>query len=141
MIEQAGEPANKTFLSYLKVFNIKELTVPELFQANTAQIKFKLQFRSLWNATASQTTTSRPMDALICPAGPAASIPHDFRIWWGYFSIFNLLDYPSIILPIKDLKIDTEKDAKDMKYQPRDNPFDRNNWEICMCFERLGAQY
>lgn len=73
------------------------------------------------------------MDALICPAGPSAGIPHDFRIWWGYFSIFNLLDYPSIILPIKDLKIDAEKDPKDPSYQPRDNAFDRDNWEICTC--------
>jgi amidase len=32
-----------------------------------------------------------------------------FRVWWGYFSLFNLLDYPSIILPIKDVKIDAER--------------------------------
>jgi len=95
------------------------------------QGSFKLQFLSLWNATVSLTGVGRPMDVLICPAGPSAGIPHDFRIWWGYFSIFNLLDYPSIILPIKDLKIDSEKDPKELKYQPKDNPFDRDNWEIC----------
>jgi len=64
------------------------------------------------------------MDGLICPAGPCAGFPHDFPVWWGYFSIFNLLDYPSIILPIKGMKIDLEKDPKDLGYSPRDNPFD-----------------
>jgi amidase len=71
------------------------------------------------------------MDGLICPAGPCAGIPHGFPVWWGYFSIFNLLDYPSIILPIKDMKVDPQKDARDLTYHPRDNPFDKENWEIC----------
>lgn len=73
------------------------------------------------------------MDVFICPAGPCAGIPHEFPIWWGYFSIFNLLDYPSIIMPIKDFKINGEQDPKDLKYQPKDNPFDRPSFEICKC--------
>jgi len=71
------------------------------------------------------------MDGIICPAGPCAGFPHGFRVWWGYFSIFNLLDYPSIILPIKDVKIDPAKDARDSSYSPRNNPFDAENWQIC----------
>jgi len=129
-MESVGEPVHPTFSKYLEIFNIKELTVPELFKTNTAQSAFKIQYAKLWDATVSQTSTGRPMDGVICPAGPCAGIPHKFPIWWGYFSIFNLLDYPSVIMPIKDLKIDPEKDKKDMNYKPRDNPFDKNHWEV-----------
>ncbi len=49
--------------------------------------------------------------------------------------MFSLLDYPSIVMPIKDLKIDAVKDVKDMGYNARDgNPFDKENWEICKLF-------
>ncbi len=71
------------------------------------------------------------MDGLICPAGPSVGFPHDFPVWWGYFSIWNLLDYPSTILPIKEMKINPEEDARDSSYSPRDNPFDEENWKIC----------
>lgn len=131
LLESAGEPIYPTFAHYLKTFNIKELSVPELFKTNTAQTLCKVQFANLWTDTVTKTSTNRPMDALICPAGPCAGIPHGFPIWWGYFSIFNLLDYPSTIIPVKDLKIDAEKDKKDMDYKPRDNPFDKQHWEVC----------
>ena len=52
-------------------------------------------------------------------------------MWWGYTSLWNLLDYPSVIVPVKDLAIDPEKDKKDITYQPRENPFDKENWEVC----------
>jgi amidase len=131
LVSDAGEPLSPVFQHYLKTYNIKPLTVPELFATNTKQAGYKLQFAQAWTNTQSATSTGRPMDGLICPAGPCAGFPHDFPIWWGYFSIFNLLDYPSIIMPIKDMKIDPIKDAKDQDYRPRDNPFDAENWKIC----------
>lgn len=36
-------------------------------------------------------------------------------------------------MPIKDFKINGEQDPKDLKYQPKDNPFDRPSFEICKC--------
>lgn len=42
----------------------------------------------------------------------------------------NLLDYPSIIMPVKDFTINSTDDPKDLSYQFRNNPFDRRNWEI-----------
>lgn len=60
-----------------------------------------------------------------------AGVPHDFPVWWGYTSLWNLLDYPSTIIPLKDFQIDPTKDKKDLGYVPRDNnPFDRPNWEV-----------
>ena len=73
--------------------------------------------------------TSR--SCILCPCAPMAGVPHDFPVWWGYTTIWNLLDYPSIIMPITDFKISPVDDPKDVSYKPRDNPFDRRNWELC----------
>ncbi len=45
--------------------------------------------------------------------------------------MWNLLDYPSVILPVKDFKIDPTIDLKDAAYEPKDNFYDRKNWEAC----------
>lgn len=58
---------------------------------------------------------------------------HDFTCWWGYTTLFNILDYPSTTLPIKDLKISAEKDPKDLRYKPLDNPFDKPTYDMCKC--------
>lgn len=87
---------------------------------------------SAWSAAGS--ADGAEMDVIICPAAPAAGIPHDFPVWWGYTSIWNLLDYPSIIMPMEGFKIDTEKDAKDTNYQPTGKPYDEENWKICKTF-------
>jgi amidase len=131
IIKDAGEPFSPVVQHYLDTFNIAPLSITELFATNTELAAYRALFAQAWTATAGETSTGRPMDGLICPAGPCASFPHDFPVWWGYFSIFNLLDYPSTILPVKDLKIDPVKDAKNMEYKPRDNPFDAENWKIC----------
>jgi amidase len=92
---------------------------------------YKDQFLAAWNETAEN---GRPIDALICPPAPGVGYPHDFNTYWGYTALFNLVDYPSVILPIKDFKITPELDPVDMNYQPSDkNPYDRANHDICMC--------
>lgn len=58
--------------------------------------------------------------------------PHDFNIYWGYTSLFSLLDYPSVILPILKFKVDRQLDPLDDKYQPIEtNPYDKPNYESC----------
>ncbi|KAJ6445380.1 histidine triad-like protein [Purpureocillium lavendulum] len=128
-IASAGEPVLPNFTWYLNTFNIKELSVPELFQCNQQQAAYKRQFAQAWAETVNVTGSGRPIDGLLCPCAPSAGFPHDFPIWWGYFSIWNLLDYPSVILPLKEFQIDPVKDAKDNHYVPKDNVFDRMNWE------------
>lgn len=60
-----------------------------------------------------------------------AGYPHDSLPWWGYTTLFNLLDYPSTVLSVKDIKINPKDDPKDMDYKPQNNPFDGINHEIC----------
>lgn len=84
---------------------------------------YKAAMSELWSALG--------LDVILCPCAPAAGVPHDFEIWWGYTSLWNILDYPSVIIPVKSFKIDPVRDAKPEGYTPLDNPFDKNNWNIC----------
>ncbi|KIX02806.1 uncharacterized protein Z518_08749 [Rhinocladiella mackenziei CBS 650.93] len=121
LVASSGEPIYSTFKWYLETFDIKELTIPELFHLNTKQAEWRYQFAAYWYNTAAKTGTDRPIDALICPCAPSARFPHGHPVWWGYFSLWNILDYPSVILPLKRMKADPDKDAKDLNYVPKDN--------------------
>jgi amidase len=95
------------------------------------QAEYKWQFAQSWANTKLETGNGEPIDALICPCAPSAGFTHGFPVWWGYFGLWNLLDYPSIILPLKGVKISPESDPKDVQYVPKDNVFDKMNWEAC----------
>jgi amidase len=102
-----------------------------LLQRNTEQAGYKRKFMEAWSKTASTTSTGRPMDGLFCPVAASAGIPHDFPLWWGYTSLFNLIDYPSIVLPLKKMRINAGQDAKYVNYVPKSNPFDVANHDLC----------
>lgn len=108
----------------------------EGLQLNTKQSEYRYKFAEAWHNTKAQTGTGRPVDALICPCAPSASFPHGHPVWWGYLSLWNILDYPSVVVPVKDIRIDPDKDVKDIDYRPRNNIFDKMNHEICKrhCF-------
>ena len=126
-----GEPVISTFAWYLDTWKIKQLSIDEAFDSNTLQAGFKRGMAEAWAATKAKTGTGRPIDALIGPCAPSASFPHDFPVWWGYYSLWNLLDYPTTILPVKSFQIDPERDAKDDKYVPKNNVFDSMNYQVC----------
>ena len=66
------------------------------------------------------------------PPAPAVGYPHDFNIYWGYTSLLNVLDYPSVILPIPNFKVDPQLDPVDDNYRPLErNPYDKPNYELC----------
>jgi amidase len=93
---------------------------------------FKVLFANAWEGTKHTTSTGRTMDALICPVAPSAGIPHDFNIYWGYTSMWNILDYPSAVLPIPGFKISSETDPPDLTYEALTmNPYDKPNQEMC----------
>ncbi|KAF5547598.1 hypothetical protein FPHYL_10187 [Fusarium phyllophilum] len=116
-LEESGEPLIPAFADLLQVFNVRKLPTPEI-----------LQFMAAWDKKGND---GRPMDALICAAAPGVGYPHDFNTYWGYASLFNLIDYPAAILPIPGLKVSSEQDPLDLGYPPLDtNPYDKANHQI-----------
>ncbi|XEV04497.1 hypothetical protein FSHL1_009784 [Fusarium sambucinum] len=124
----SGEPPIPAFADLLKTFNVRQLPASEILQLSGKVREYKEAFLAAWNNT---TKNGKAIDALICPPAPAVGYPHDFNSYWGYTALFNLVDYPSAILPIKGFQINAEHDRVDADYQPLDsNPYDKPNYEI-----------
>ncbi|RGP78822.1 hypothetical protein FLONG3_3020 [Fusarium longipes] len=127
VLAASGEPPIPPVAALLKTFNFNELPTSEILQLSGKAREYKEAFLTAWN----NATNTKPMDALICPPAPSVGYPHDYNAYWGYTSLFNLLDYPAAILPIKGFSIDAERCAIDTAYQPLDsNPFDKPNHDI-----------
>ncbi|KAE8395886.1 amidase signature domain-containing protein [Aspergillus alliaceus] len=127
----SGEPTIPAFADLLRVFNTREHSAAEALRLSIKARALKEQFADAWKDTAGRTTSGHTIDAVIAPPAPAVGYPHDFNIYWGYTSLFNLLDYPSIILPIHNFKVDPQLDPVDHNYRPLEtNPYDRPNYEL-----------
>ncbi|KAI9927535.1 hypothetical protein MW887_003153 [Aspergillus wentii] len=127
----SGEPIIPAFADVLNVFKPREQSAAEALRSNRKIRALKEEFADAWDFTASYTISGRTIDALIVPPAPAVGYPHDFNIYWGYTSLFNAVDYPSVILPIPGFKVDPELDPVDDNYRPLEtNPYDKPNHEL-----------
>ncbi|KAK5807545.1 hypothetical protein VI817_001803 [Penicillium citrinum] len=130
-LKASGEPIIPAFAELLRIFDPQAKSAAEALQLNIHTRFLKEKFAEAWDRTADKTTTGRTIDALILPPAPGVGYPHDFNLYWGYTSLFNLVDYPSVILPILNFKVDPERDVLDEQYSPLDtNPFDKLNYEL-----------
>lgn len=150
MVAASGEPLVPAFADLLRVYNAKALAASEVMQVNPSIVHlkterltgptqlnlkmraFKILFANAWDATKNSTSSGRTIDALVCPVAPSAGIPHDFNIYWGYTSMWNILDYPSTVLPIPHFKINARDDPPNPDYEPlTTNPYDAANHTMC----------
>ncbi|KIV95041.1 hypothetical protein PV10_02747 [Exophiala mesophila] len=125
-LAQTGEPmipgAEKL------IAGLKELSVPELMSLQAQQVAYQVAYLKHWESTASLTSNGKPVDAILTPSSACASYPHDWLLWWGYFSVWNLLNYPAITLPVG--KVDKNIDKADPTYKPVNDTWDQENYEI-----------
>ncbi|WWC68261.1 uncharacterized protein I206_102184 [Kwoniella pini CBS 10737] len=77
-----------------------ELSAHELFDLCYRRSAFVKDSLDHWNATVNQTSTGRPVDAIIAPAGGTPPQPHDGYMYIGYTGFCNLTDYTASILPV-----------------------------------------
>ncbi|OAL21018.1 hypothetical protein AYO20_11442 [Fonsecaea nubica] len=123
-LARAGEEPIPSVAKFLA--RARQLTVEELLQCATEQRQYQIEYLNHWRATSSQTSTGKPIDALLTPSMASASFPHDYLPWWGYLAQWNLLDYPSVILPVSHVQ---PSDAKDTTYQPV-NELDQETYDL-----------
>ncbi|KAE8395864.1 amidase signature domain-containing protein [Aspergillus alliaceus] len=94
---------------------IEELDLQGVWGWTLKREMFRYSYLQEWNSVAPE------MDVILCPAYPTPAPLLDTSRYWGYTSIWNLLDYPAIVFPVT--KVDPRRDAKDNTYTPR-NEFD-----------------
>ncbi|KAL5640484.1 hypothetical protein ACGC1H_007661 [Rhizoctonia solani] len=87
---------------------IEPLSVWQLWQLHKEKRDLRKEYLDHWQATASRTTTGRPVDAVISPAVPYAATPHGKNISPFYTSLWNGVDYTVGVVPVTfvDPKVD-----------------------------------
>ena len=104
---------------------VMERTWPEMDKLISQREHFRQQYARCWNEREAALTSS--IDCLLTPVGPSAAPQHGTAKWWGYTSIWNLLDYPAVVFPVTT--VDPIKDQPEVDYQPR-NTLDRENYQL-----------
>lgn len=134
-MEAGGEP----FIPHVEALVNKgsPISVYSYWQLNKQKVAAQKKFLDLWNSTKS-ATTGKPIDILLTPVMPHSAVPHRKCRWVGYTKVFNVVDYPAVVLPAG--KVDKDLDAAGAEewatYQPRNeldqwnaNLFDLNSMD------------
>ncbi|KAF5384166.1 hypothetical protein D9615_003363 [Tricholomella constricta] len=87
-----------------------EISAYELWQVHKRKRDLRQEYLEYWLATASETGTGRPVDALISPVAAYTATPHGKNHSAHYTMIFNTLDYPALVIPVS--KVDQVLDQK-----------------------------
>ncbi|KAJ5861242.1 Amidase [Penicillium soppii] len=120
-LESSGEPFLPLQAWTLRdTPGIEELTHQGVWDWTGKREFFRYAYLQEWNTVAPE------MDVILCPAFPTPAPLHDTSRYWGYTSLFNLLDYSALVFPVT--KIDPERDAKDPTYTPK-NEMDKWAYE------------
>lgn len=92
------------------------LTVEGVWEWTFKREYFRTKFAELWNSTAT-TEQGRvipdpddTIDVILCPAAPGAAPALDHSKYWGYTSIWNLVNWPGLVFPVS-LAFPNELDA------------------------------
>ncbi|CAF0779287.1 unnamed protein product [Adineta ricciae] len=91
----------------------------------SARETYRNQYARTWNER--EASFDCTIDCLLTPVGPSAAPLHGTAKWWGYTSVWNLLDYPAAVFPVTT--VDLVKDQVELDYQPR-NALDRENYNL-----------
>lgn len=113
-----------------------EMSATDVWATVRTREAFRKEFLARWNELA--------LDCLLCPVmGSVAPRPGKIK-YWGYTSVFNLVDYPGVVFPSglqADSQIDEQYETSDRAsadgfgYEPRKgkadwmSSFDRENQE------------
>ena len=109
-----------------------EKTATDIAATNVAKREMQKTYMEYWNGSAERTGTGRPVDAIICPVGPAAAVREGKQVYIGYTLWVNVLDYTSVVVPVT--QCDKKVDRKAEGYEPKDE-VERIVHESCKVFE------
>ncbi|GAD94024.1 acetamidase [Paecilomyces variotii No. 5] len=116
LIEEGGEP----ILPLTKFIiheqpSVKKLDQHGLWKLCAERDAYRAAYAKHWTDTGK--TDGKEVDVILCPPSFGAATPHEQSRYWGYTSMWNLLDYPGAVFPVTT--VDPEKDKKDLGYKPK----------------------
>jgi Asp-tRNA(Asn)/Glu-tRNA(Gln) amidotransferase A subunit family amidase len=112
---------------------VTKLNMQKYFYWQEEREAYRSEYAKAWNATVTGKVgvtgeLQGVVDVILCPAGPGVAPRHNTARYWGYTSVWNLLDYPAAVFPVT--KADAQADRVEEGYQPM-NETDRENWALC----------
>jgi amidase len=81
---------------------------------------YRAEYWKYWNGV-----QNKP-DIILCPVGPGVAPKMDQARYWGYTSIWNLLDYPAAVFPVSQVQ-----EKEDSSRGPMLGAEDEWNWKQC----------
>ncbi|KAL5512322.1 hypothetical protein ACEPAG_3314 [Sanghuangporus baumii] len=140
-VEKSGEPLLDTLapegksvgFEWIKRPPCEPISLYDSWQLMKKKNDLRNEHLSLWNSTASMTGTGRPVDAIVTPVAPYASVPHGRNIDASYTVTWNALNCSTVIIPVS--KVQPEIDVKQPRekfFNPKDefiyNLYDPDQW-------------
>jgi amidase len=125
-LEVSGEP----IIPHVEVLLNKagRISVYSYWQLNKQKVAAQKRFLDLWNSTRSETS-GKQIDILLAPVMPHSAVPHRKCRWVGYTKVFNVVDYPVVVIPAGQVSKELDGASKMNSYQPR-NILDEWNWNL-----------
>lgn len=124
----------------------QDVSVYASWQVALERDVYRKEYLDYTMASVSQTGTTRPVDAIISPIANSASCQHDRNDYLGYTKIWNLLDYPVVVMPITHVDPVKDKAHKlDVSYSNRDQElwdrYDQDKWSgLPVCLGLVGKK-
>ncbi|GAA6027662.1 hypothetical protein JCM8097_007971 [Rhodosporidiobolus ruineniae] len=115
-IHRTLHPISEPLLPHLTFSPSHRKTVYESWQLNRQRETFQQAFLDRWLATASLTSTGRPVDALLAPTTAMTACKPGDMLWGGYGAIASLLDLPAACMPVGT--VDPDADVKKPDFVP-----------------------
>lgn len=99
----------------------------DLWQVQKKRRELRQEYLDHWLGTEKVTGTGRPVDAIICPVAPFVAPPHGMNRTADYTTVWNGLDYSSLVIPVS--KVDQALDARRPPHKFY-NDADKANYEL-----------
>ncbi|TKA68211.1 hypothetical protein B0A49_07469 [Cryomyces minteri] len=96
-----------------------QVNATEIAAVNVERREAQKEYMEYWNSTKNQTSTGRPVDALICPLAPFPAARPQKYTYYGYSTFVNVLDYTSVVVPVTT--VDKNVDKVNEGFKPIDD--------------------
>lgn len=128
LIKQGGEPEVES-VRRTNLASIPGATLQDYFELNAARSRFKAAFQKFW-------LQSR-IDALLYPSAPTTATPLDEWKCITYTALWNLLDYPAVIIPTGKV---CETDSADGIENAVFGAEDKQNYSMCKSTDQYSSR-
>ncbi|CAG8950144.1 hypothetical protein HYFRA_00008379 [Hymenoscyphus fraxineus] len=111
-LAKSGEPMHElTDYRLVSGPGVESLSIQSYWDWTMARNIFRAKYLKEWLDKAPQ------MDVILCPPHPGAAPPIGTTKYWGYTSVWNLLDYPAAVFPVT--RVDADLDGEEPNYDAR----------------------